>query len=138
MMIEQEILKKETQAPVAVRSAQVDNNKHVIQKFLEAREDGTGPRTMVIGHRGGFIDGPENSMRCFNAAIAANIEGIEFDVSDFTTAFAIWPRIIYFASMAIKRLARANRNGLLEISEEFVDKVFSSLCRSGLAKTTSP
>ena len=90
-MIEQEILKKETQAPVAVRSATVDNNKHVIQKFLEAREDGTGPRTMVIGHRGGFIDGPENSMRCFKAAIAANLEGIEFDVSDFTTAFESWP-----------------------------------------------
>ena len=35
---------------------------------------------MVIGHRGGFIDGPENSMKCFRGALANNIDGIEFDV----------------------------------------------------------
>jgi len=34
---------------------------------------------MVIGHRGGSF-GPENSLKCFEGAIANNLEGIEFDV----------------------------------------------------------
>jgi hypothetical protein len=41
-----------------------------------------GNQTMVIGHRGGFLDGPENSIRGFRAAIEHQIEGVEFDVSD--------------------------------------------------------
>ena len=36
---------------------------------------------MVIGHRGGYIGGPENSMKCFRGALANNLDGIEFDVS---------------------------------------------------------
>ena len=56
-------------------------SKHLIDRFLEARAAGLGPKTMVIGHRGGYIDGPENSMKCFRAAIEHNLEGIEFDVS---------------------------------------------------------
>ena len=56
-------------------------HKHVIERFLDARQAGTGPKTMIIGHRGGYVNGPENSMKCFNAAIEANLEGIEFDVS---------------------------------------------------------
>lgn len=35
---------------------------------------------MIIGHRGGYIGGPENSMNCFKAAQANNLDGIEFDV----------------------------------------------------------
>lgn len=38
-----------------------------------------GKRTIVIAHRGGCF-GPENSMMTFKAAIANNLEGIEFDV----------------------------------------------------------
>lgn len=57
------------------------DNKHLIQRFKEKREAGRAPHTMVIGHRGGFIDGPENSMRCFKAAIDNKLDGIEFDVS---------------------------------------------------------
>ena len=36
---------------------------------------------MVIGHRGGYINGPENTMKCFRGAIDSQVEGIEFDVS---------------------------------------------------------
>ena len=61
--------------------------KHVIQRFLEARQAGTGPKTMIIGHRGGYIGGPENSMNCFKAAQANNLDGIEFDVSQLAHAY---------------------------------------------------
>jgi glycerophosphoryl diester phosphodiesterase len=56
--------------------------KHVIDRFKEARDAGHGPRTLVIGHRGGYINGPENSLKSFKAAIDRKIDGIEFDVSD--------------------------------------------------------
>lgn len=36
---------------------------------------------MVVAHRGGYIDGPENSMKGFKAALENRVEGIEFDVS---------------------------------------------------------
>ena len=49
---------------------------HLIERFAQQG----GPRTMVIGHRGGFF-GPENSMKTFKAAIDHKLEGIEFDVS---------------------------------------------------------
>ena len=49
---------------------------HIFSKIKQS----LGPKkTMVIGHRGGFLDGPENSMRAFKAAIAHKIEGVEFD-----------------------------------------------------------
>ena len=48
---------------------------------MEARQAGLGPQTMIIGHRGGYIGGPENSMNCFRGALANNLDGIEFDVS---------------------------------------------------------
>ena len=35
---------------------------------------------MIIGHRGGYIGGPENSMPCFRGALANKLDGIEFDV----------------------------------------------------------
>ena len=47
-----------------------------MEEFIEK----VGPRTMVIGHRGGFF-GPENSMKSFKGAIANGLDGIEFDVS---------------------------------------------------------
>ena len=54
----------------------------MIDRFKEARDAGHGPRTLVIGHRGGYINGPENSLKSFKAAIDRKIDGIEFDVSD--------------------------------------------------------
>ena len=69
-----------SQAPTAPNASQ-SQHKHVIQRFLDKRDRGLGPKTMVIGHRGGYISGPENSMKCFKAALAANLDGIEFDVS---------------------------------------------------------
>ena len=53
----------------------------MIASFLEAKQAGSGPQTMVIGHRGGYIGGPENSMNCFRGALANRLDGIEFDVS---------------------------------------------------------
>ena len=38
-------------------------------------------KTMVVGHRGGFIKGPENSLTSIQAAIDNKLEGIEIDVS---------------------------------------------------------
>lgn len=35
---------------------------------------------MIIGHRGGYIGGSENSMNCFRGALANNLDGIEFDI----------------------------------------------------------
>lgn len=52
----------------------------MIERFRAEREAGCGPQTMVIGHRGGYLDGPENSMRGFRAAISHKLDGIEFDV----------------------------------------------------------
>ncbi len=76
------IREEDAQAPLPEKSAtETRSNKHVIQEFFEARDAGKGPNTMIIGHRGGYIDGPENSMRCFKAAIDNNLDGIEFDVS---------------------------------------------------------
>ena len=59
-----------------------DSNTHLLTRFKEARQAGRAPRTLVIGHRGGFLDGPENSMRAFRAAMENNLDGIEFDVSE--------------------------------------------------------
>jgi len=36
---------------------------------------------MIVAHRGGFLGGPENSLKAFQSAIDNNIEAIEFDVS---------------------------------------------------------
>ena len=68
-----------SEAPIPVIGQ--TENKHLIQRFLERRETGDAPASLVIGHRGGYIDGPENTMRCFRAAVQAKLEGIEFDVS---------------------------------------------------------
>jgi len=69
-------------APTGVTSFGSENEtKHVITRFQEARDAGCGPHTLIIGHRGGYIDGPENSLKCFQAAIDHKIDGIEFDVS---------------------------------------------------------
>ena len=51
-------------------------NQHLAYRFAQE----TGKRTMVVGHRGGFL-GPENSLKGFQAAIDAGLEAIEFDVS---------------------------------------------------------
>lgn len=71
-------------APTGVTGFASENEtKNVITRFREARDAGYGPRTLIIGHRGGYIDGPENSLKCFQAAIDHKIDGIEFDVSSF-------------------------------------------------------
>ena len=84
-------LPKETmfQDNSALQEAQMAN-KHLIDRFLEERTAGRAPTSMIIGHRGGFIDGPENSMRCFRAAINHNLDGIEFDVgTNFLISFTL-------------------------------------------------
>ena len=40
-------------------------------------------RTIVLGHRGGNF-GPDNSMKNFRGSVKHKLEGIEFDVSQFT------------------------------------------------------
>ena len=52
-------------------SNQQSRQLHLAERFKKEREAGRGPKTMVIGHRGGFLDGPENSMRGFRAALDA-------------------------------------------------------------------
>ena len=71
---------EEVAMPPSVQEQVSTQKKHVIALFLEARQAGTGPQTMIIGHRGGFIGGPENSMPCFRGALANRLDGIEFDV----------------------------------------------------------
>ena len=44
-------------------------NQHLAYRFVQE----TGKRTMVVGHRGGFL-GPENSLKGFQAAIDAGLE----------------------------------------------------------------
>ena len=51
--------------------------QHIIEEFKEK----SGRKTMVVAHRGGDIDGPENSLKGFKAALENKAEGIEFDVS---------------------------------------------------------
>ena len=46
---------------------------------LELRR--TGSRPLVIGHRGAGADAPENTLASFEAAIAAGVDLVEFDVS---------------------------------------------------------
>ena len=74
------MLQNSNDAPINA-AAQPNESKHIIERYIEKRAAGEAPSAMVIGHRGGFLDGPENSMRCFRAAIEAKLEGIEFDVS---------------------------------------------------------
>ena len=74
------MLQNSNDAPINA-AAQSNENKHLIERYIEKRAAGEAPSAMVIGHRGGFLDGPENSMRSFRAAIEAKLEGIEFDVS---------------------------------------------------------
>ena len=70
------------EAPVTIVPQTSNESKHLIERYLEKRAAGNAPSSLVIGHRGGYLDGPENSMRCFRAAVGAKLEGIEFDVSD--------------------------------------------------------
>ena len=71
---------EELEIPPPQQEQVAEQKKHVIALFLEARQAGTGPQTMIIGHRGGYIGGPENSMPCFRGALANKLDGIEFDV----------------------------------------------------------
>ena len=56
----------------------LQQNDHLIYRF-PTRNKG-GPRTIVIGHRGGVF-GPENTMKNVKGSIKNGLEGIEFDVS---------------------------------------------------------
>ena len=78
------MLQNSNDAPVNA-AAQLNESKHLIERCQERRDLRQGPSAMVIGHMGGSLDGPENSIRSFRAAIEANLEGIEFDVSDCNT-----------------------------------------------------
>ena len=69
----------ESPAPDCPTKLPVNDNltDHVVTAFART----TGKRTMVVGHRGGFLGGPENSLKSFQNAIENNLEAIEFDVS---------------------------------------------------------
>jgi glycerophosphoryl diester phosphodiesterase len=43
--------------------------------------DRRGGRPLVVGHRGASIEAPENSLAAFEAALAAGVDLVEFDVS---------------------------------------------------------
>ena len=64
------------------------------------KEDPTGKRPLVIGHRGAKGLAPENTLPAFRAGIAAGADGVEFDVQRTVDG-----HLVVFHDDDLKRLA---------------------------------